>query len=365
MTQLSSTTEEFVKRNQFSLHVSEALLSELQGFKAQLGPNTLLDRLNTLLLELENVRGDANLFSQVHPDLNARRTAEQFLRQADSLQARLMHSIRIYEALEALDESSVRPLAWRFASVLRQDMRRAGVTLGEEQQRTARRLRDDLLALEQEFARNIRDDVRQIELGPEDLEGLPSDYLAAHPLGPDGVVHISTRYPDYYPFMSYAASENARIALLHEFYNRAGPSNLNVLSQLLAKRQQLAELLGYSSWADYVTEDKMVGSARNAGAFLDRVEDAVRVNVQSELADLLAFKRRQHAAAQTIGLWESLYYQQCAKAERFVFDARVLRPYFEYRSVKNAILSLNGELFGLTFLPACRRRDVASIGRVI
>src|SRR5438270_5191419 len=177
------------------------------------------------------------------------------------------------------------------------------------------------------------------------------DYVAAHPPGHDGHIHITTTYPDYYPFMTYAGSERARMALVHEFYNRAVPSNLAVLSHMLEKRHQLANLLGYSSWANYVTEDTMVGSATNAAAFLEHVQDAIRITVDAELCELLAFKRRQHSTAQAIGLWESLYYQQCAKAERCAFDARALRPYFEYRSVQQAILGLNHELFGFTFAP--------------
>src|SRR5207302_2143289 len=74
-------------------------------------------------------------------------------------------------------------------------------------------------------------------------------------------------------------------------------------------------------------------------------------SVQAELAELLEFKRRDNPSAQRIGLWESLYYQQLAKTERVAFDARVVRPYFEYHAVKRAILDLTSELFGLEFTP--------------
>lgn len=185
------------------------------------------------MLELDNVVGEASLFSQVHPDAAVRRTAEEFLREADQPRTGLLHSRRIYAALGALDQSSVHPVAWRAAMLTRQDMRRAGVELSDAQRRRARRLRHDLVELEQEFARNIRDDVHHIQLtGPEELDGLPSDYVAAHPPGQDGQIHITTTYPDYYPFMTYASSERARIALVHEFYNRAVPSNLDVLRKV-------------------------------------------------------------------------------------------------------------------------------------
>jgi thimet oligopeptidase len=350
MTNASNGAEELGERNQRRLATGEALLSRLEQMKPPIDQNRLLESLNTLLLELENVVGDANLFSQVHPDAAMRQTADGLLRQAAQLRTRLMHSRWIYEALGALDQSSVDPLAWRAAMLTRQDMLRAGVALSDEQRTTARALREDLAQLEQEFARNIRNDVRQIQLmGPEELDGLPTDYVLAHPPGADGQIHIATTYPDYYPFMNYANSERARMALLQEFYNRAVPSNLDVLSNMLDKRYQLANLLGYSSWADYVTEDNMAGSAREVASFLEHVEDAVRMKVQAELSELLAFKQRRHPSARTIGLWESLYYQQCVRTERFAFDARALRPYFEYRSVKQAILDLNSELFGFTF----------------
>ena len=356
MAESSVTATGFIEHNRSRLASSKELLGQLERVGPPFDERTLLQPLNRLLLELENVAGEADLLSQVHPDSAVRRTAEQLLRQADQVRTRLIHSRRIYAALGALDESSLHPLAWRAATLIRQDMRRAGVELSDRQQRRARRLRGDLVQLEQQFAGNIRADIRHIRLiGPEELDGLPTDYVAAHPPGRDGHIYIATTYPDYYPFMTYASSERARIALLNEFYNRAVPSNLEVLRNLLEKRQQLAGLLGYTSWADYVTEHTMAGSARSAAAFLAHVQDAIRSPVAAELSELLAFKRRQHPAAQTIGLWESLYYQQCVKAERLDFDARAVRPYFEYRSVQQAILDLSRDLFGLAFAPSAEK----------
>jgi thimet oligopeptidase len=71
---------------------------------------------------------------------------------------------------------------------------------------------------------------------------------------------------------------------LLEFYNRAAPSSVDVLAQMLSRRGELARLLGYSDWADYITEDKMVQSAANANAFLDKIREAARGGVESEPA---------------------------------------------------------------------------------
>src|SRR3979490_3351893 len=115
MTNASNATEEFGERNQRRLAAGEALLSRLEPTKPPFDQNTLLELLNNLLLELENVVGDANLFSQVHPDAAVRKTAEDILHKAGQLRTRLMHSRRIYEALGTLEESSMDPLVWRAA----------------------------------------------------------------------------------------------------------------------------------------------------------------------------------------------------------------------------------------------------------
>ncbi len=73
-------------------------------------------------------------------------------------------------------------------------------------------------------------------------------------------MRITTDTPDYQPFMTYAKSAKAREALWRVYRQRGHPKNLDVLSRLLAKRHELATLLGYPNWAAYITEDKMIGS---------------------------------------------------------------------------------------------------------
>jgi thimet oligopeptidase len=96
--------------------------------------------------------------------------------------------------------------------------------------------------VEQEFARNIRDDVQQVALDPAQLEGMPPDFVAAHPADAAGKVHVTTNYPDLIPFMTYATDEPARKALAVANLTRAVPANIRLLEQMLAKRAELAAL---------------------------------------------------------------------------------------------------------------------------
>lgn len=314
--------------------------------------DTALQPLNDLLLEIANLSGEGSLLAEVHPQEAVREAAEAQVREADYFRTNLELSRPLYEVLGSLELEGLAPLPRRFAEVKQRDMRRAGVALRDEQQARVRQLRDELVVVEQEFARNIRDDVRSIALaGPAELEGLPSDYIGAHPPGKDGRIHITTDYPDYIPFMRYASSGAARKALLHAFQNRASPRNLAVLKDMLGKRHELAALLGYAHWADYATEDKMSGSAAAVERFIAQVVEAARPAAADELQELLEWKRHDEPTAARIGEWDWLYYVERVRAERFQFDARALRPYLEYGTVRQAVLDLNSELFGAAFTP--------------
>src|SRR5678815_4365380 len=138
------------------------------------------------------------------------------------------------------------------------EFRRVGVDRDEATREKVRALADELVTIGQEFDRNIPADVKKVAFSPADLAGLPADYLAAHPPGPDGKVVLTTDYPDYFPVRSYAKKASTREAMWRAFMTRAAPPNMAARERLLVKRQELARTLGYANWADYITEDKMI-----------------------------------------------------------------------------------------------------------
>ena len=70
-------------------------------------------------------------------------------------------------------------------------------------------------------------------------------------------------YPSYVPFMEFSESDEAREQLQFKYKNRAKESNLSVLDDIISKRRELVEVLGYSSYAEYRTEDRMAKNAEN------------------------------------------------------------------------------------------------------
>lgn len=328
---------------------AEDLLGTLVRRPAR-GPDELLETVNDFSILVMSLRYECNLLKEVHPDPQLSETAERVLRDLAALETRFLQHAPLFDALRALDTTDLGAQELELVGRLSRDMRRAGVALDEPERQRARRLIDETVRLGQEFGRNIRNHVGMIELtGPSELDGLPDDYIRAHPPGPDGKIRISTDSSDRLPFMAYARSGEARRELLRAAHQRAVPRNLEVLSELLANRHELARLLGYRSWADYLTEELMVGSARAAWTFIDSAHALARGRARSELEQMLTSKRRDGIQATRITEWELDCYAERVKAEELGFDAREARPYFEYRNVLRAVLDLNSSLFGLTF----------------
>ena len=134
-----------------------------------------------------------------------------------------------------------------------------------------REISERLTVVGQDFSRNIRDDVGSIRITPDRLAGLPQDFIDAHPPDDDGLVTITTDYPDWIPFRTFARDAAARRELATVFLYRAWPQNDALLHELLELRAEQATLLGYSDWPDFDAEVKMIGSGKAIAEFIDRI----------------------------------------------------------------------------------------------
>lgn len=311
--------------------------------------NTLVP-LNHLRMDLEAVASECSLLANVHPDGGVRKTAEQGEQQATRKLSELMLDRELYEAIRAVDISRADAGTCYLVEKLVRDFRLAGVDRPDDVRARIAQLNDEIVLLGQTFQRNVREDIREITVeSPADLEGMPADWIAAHPAGSDGKIHVTTQYPDYNPFLTYARNAGARQALYREFKNRGYPVNLEVLNQLIRKRHELATLMDYGHFADYVTADKMIGTAASAAAFIDRVSAVAKPAVERNMAVLLARKQQDTPTASTIEDWERDYYEQLVRTEQYQFDAQDARPYFNFPQVLDGLFTLTGRLFGVEY----------------
>ncbi|TDJ72936.1 MAG: peptidase M3 [Planctomycetota bacterium] len=303
---------------------------------------------------LDAVSGLVSLFAAVHPDKALRDRAEVLEQELVAFETELSLNRAVYERLVLLsgaeapgdDEARLLERALR-------DFRRSGVDQDDVTRDRIRALQDELVEVGQQFDRNIVEGRRSIRIaeGHAGLAGLPADYLVSHPEDEDGSVTITTDAPDYVPFMMYAERGDLRTELYFEYGQRAHPVNLPVLSELLAKRFELARLLGYDNWAHYATEDKMVKSAGAVREFIERISERARPKAEREVAELLEEKRKLDPGATDVRLHELFFLRERVKRSRYGFDSQSVRPYFAYERVQQGILATSAALYGVQFAP--------------
>ncbi|HEY6865660.1 MAG TPA: M3 family metallopeptidase [Candidatus Eisenbacteria bacterium] len=354
----SPDAEEFGRRHAARLERARRAIAALI---AVTGPRTIENTLqpyDDALLELDAAGSQASLMENVHPDGALRAAAEAVTQQAAALSTELSLNRPVYDALASLDLAGVDPATRHYVERTLRDFRLSGVDRDDATRARVQRLNDELVAIGQEFSRNIRADQRTVPVGdPGELEGLPADYVARHPPGADGAITLSIDYPDSTPVFLYAARDDLRRRMYMEVNNRAFPANVGVLERLIAKRDELATLLGFAHWADYVTANKMVGSAAAADAFITRIVAASAASAAADHEALLRRRRADAPGATGLQAWEAAYYAEQVRKSDYDLDARELRPYLAFARVQQGVLDLCARLFGVTF----RRRDDAPV----
>lgn len=334
-----------------ALAVAEARRDGIANVQGKRTIENTLRAFDDMLLALDTMGGLEGIAQHMHPDEAVRAAGQACESRLAKFQSDIGLDRALYEAVAAVDVSGADAQTRRMAEHLLRDFKRSGVDKDEATRKRIAEINAKLVTLGQSYSKNLREATAFIEVDPKTLEGLPQDWLDAHKPGENGKVRVSTDYPDFFPFQTYSKAADQRAVLYKKFVNRGYPANEKTLLEVLTLRAEYAKLLGYRSWAAYQAEDKMVKTAERIGVFLENLVTIVRPRSGADLAELLKRKKKDDPKATRIEAWDRFYYTGKVREEQYAFDARTVRPYFEYNKVKDGIFDLYGELFGLRFEP--------------
>ena len=236
---------------------------------------------------------------------------------------------------------------------------RNGALLVGDDRETYRRLSAEISELTTRFSQNVLKELNTYEiwLGKDDLSGLPeslieSASLAAKEKGRDGDYLFTLAQPTYVAFMKYSDRRDLREKFykMYSSRNTSGEySNLEVLKNIASKRLQLANLLGFNTYADYALENTMAQTPGNVYNLLNELRDAYRPAQQKEFAELSEFASKNAGSSIELKPWDYSYYSNKLKSEKYDYDEEALRPYFELNNVIGGVFGLATKLYGLTF----------------
>lgn len=326
-----------------------ATLESYAGAPTIAGYYTSLD---SLFSSIGTVSSTAQSLSGVHPDADLRSAGEACAQLLSKVATDMSLSRPLYDAVSRLDVADADDVTRHSVKKLLLSFQLAGVDKDDATRGRIRELNDNIVAIGQEFDRNIREDVRYLELeSVDDLAGLPDDYIAAHQPNEDGKIVISTQYPDVFPFFEYADRDDLRKKMVMLYGQRGYPKNEEVLRKLIEARYELAQLIGFSNYAELVTADKMAGSPERVAAFIEELKGYTGDVQDREYEMLLARLRQDDPEAERVESWQRSYVQSKVSREQYGVDSKVTRQYFSYNNSREGIFAMVQELFGVRIEP--------------
>ncbi len=339
----------FSKTGHDRIVAARAAIAKLVAVQGRRTPQNTLTLYDEASRQLDMAGAQAGLIENVSPDSTTRSAAEKLSQDVAAYATELSLDPKVYRALQVIDLTGADAETRYYVQHELRDFKLAGVDKDEATRAKVKALRDALVKIGQDFDRNIRDDVRSIQVRPSELNGVPDDWMKSHPPAADGTVKVTINYPDYIPVMTYAANDDVRHRLYMEYNNRGYPKNVATLHDMLVKRDELAKTLGYRSWAEYITANKMAGDPKTVRTFIDRIVDVSGRRAEREYDVLLKRKQKDDPTAKSVQPWEAPLYTDLVGKSEYNFDSQKARPYFEYDEVKQGVLDVSSRIFGVSF----------------
>lgn len=237
---------------------------------------------------------------------------------------------------------------------------RSGALLGDTDKERLRKLTEEAGILTLQFSQNLLKENKAYTLhitDKADLEGLPDTAIeaaaaAAKEKNMEGWL-FTLDYPSYSPFMSYAQNRDLReqmyMARNTECIKNNDENNLKICQRLINLRREMAQLIGYETYADYVLKHRMAGSTRRVYKLLDDLIEAYKPKAIEELNDIKAKARTMEGENFELKPWDFSYYAHKLQMEKFNLDAEMLRPYFQLDKVVEGVFGLANKLYGISF----------------
>jgi thimet oligopeptidase len=346
-----NTAEEAQAWVESHLQASRDRIAELLAARTARSTVETLALYDQAAWHLRMAGSQAHVMFMVHPLAPVRDAAQALSQLVAAEGVKLSLNRDVYQALEALDAGKEDAATKYYLERTLLSYRLAGVDRDDATREKIRELADKSTELGMRFARTVQDDVRKIDVSdPNELRGLPPDFLEqSGQLTADAPVTLTTDPPVLAPVMTYAASPALRRSMYLAYNDRGHPTNAPVLLDLLKTREDMAETLGFRSWADLATVDQMMGSAANMRKFLSDVEHAARETAQREFTELEAFVRSRDPKALPLTLSDARFWEEQYRRSYYDFDSQSVRPYFPYEQVEAGILAIAGKLFGVRF----------------
>ena len=341
-----------------ALEEAQAQVDELAGLTGDATWLNTIERLDAITERLSRCITPASHLISVAETPELRAAYNAVLPEISAFFSRLPLNASLWRRVKAFaDPAEASQLAGTRARHLMKtvrDFRRAGADLAEEDKERLQGLQVTLAQLQQKFGENVLDATAAYELNVTDenrLAGVPGAALRrasakAEEKGLSGWL-LTLDYPSVEPILKHCEDRELRREIHHAFVTRcrAGDfDNRPLLARILRMRHEVATILGYQSFPDYVLEDRMAGKGERAIEFESDLVDRTRSSWQRDVDQLRDFAG--DLGIDRVEPWDVAFAMERLRKARFDIDDEALRPYFPLDQVLEGLFGIVQRTFG-------------------
>lgn len=314
----------------------------------------LLDRVTTVLFNLMSAETCDEL------DAIAERMMPELSEHANNISLNEKLFDRIKQVYLQKDQITLTQEERKLLEKTYDGFQRNGANLSEKDKETYRNLSMELSSLTLKFSQNHLKETNKYELvltDETDLEGLPESTreaaaLTAKEKGKEGWV-ITLQAPSYVPFMKYSKRRDLRKQLYMAYNTQCTHddefNNEEIVKKLVNLRMQIAQLLGFTDYADYVLRKRMAEDSTHVYKLLNDLLEAYTPKALQEVEEIKQLACRMEGEDFQLMPWDFSYYAEILKEQKYALNEEELRPYFELEQVKQGVFGLATRLYGITF----------------
>ena len=237
---------------------------------------------------------------------------------------------------------------------------RSGALLDEAGKEKLRAISEEASMLGLQFSQNLLKEKKAFKLhitDEADLAGLPDTQIQAAALAAkennlEGWV-FTLDFPSYSPFMQYSEKRELRKKMFMAYNTICThdneQNNIEICKRLINLRRELAQLLGYETYADYVLKHRMAANIQNVYNLLDQLVEAYKPTALKEKEELRNMARKAMGDDFELEPWDGAFYSHKLQLEKYNVDSEMVRPYLELKNVIKGVFGLATRLYGITF----------------
>lgn len=351
-------SDEIIKRTDDLISTTNSVYEAIKSLPIdQATFSNVVEKINECSVNYSNQRNMLSFYQHVSTDSSLRQASVESNKKFSDFEVQLRMNKDVFKRIEAIkmsnptldDESS------RLLNKMYKDGKRNGLHLTDDIQEKLKEMFSKMSQLSIDYEHNLGENVDKIYFSEKDLDGLPMDFISSLETNDKGLKTVTMKYPHVIPIMEKACNPDTRRLTEAAFNSRCLKENTPILEELITLRHKVANLLSYSTHAEYIQEILMAKNPTNVRNFLNDLASKLEQQGSKEIERLLILKKEECLSKNLpfdgkINAWDRGYYMKKVEEIDYFIDHEQLKEYFPCEYVVEEVFIIYQTIFHLEFV---------------